>query len=454
MSLQVVILAAGQGKRMCSTLPKVLHPLAGRPLLKHVLDTARALYPEKLVVVYGYGGQQVQSAFSNQTDIFWVEQSEQQGTGHAVQQALPHLEGKGVTLVLYGDVPLISPTTLMHLYKTAQGAKTLALLTNTLKDPTGYGRIVRDDQNHVIRIVEHQDATVDEKTICEINTGLFATSTVALGEWLSELKNNNAQGEYYLTDIIELAVRDGFTVHSIQPRTHWEAEGANDPIQLAQLERYYQQEQAHFLLKSGVQLADPNRIDIRGIISHGQDVYIDVNCVFEGQVQLGNHVSIGANCVLKNVSLGDHVIIHPFCHLEDAEIGPRSLVGPYARLRPGTRLAAEVQIGNFVEIKKATIGPNSKVNHLTYIGDTLIGNHVNIGAGTITCNYDGINKSQTTIGDHAFIGSNTSLVAPVTIGAGATVGAGSVITRSVPDGQLSLTRSEQKTLPGWIRPKK
>lgn len=453
MSLQIVVLAAGQGKRMYSNLPKVLHRIAGKPLLGHVLDTARELSPDKLVVVYGHGGEQVRTAFVGQDDLAWAHQAEQLGTGHAVRQAMPHVQG-GVTLILYGDVPLTRKATLEKLLAATSHCTAVGLLTDYLPDPTGYGRIVRNGAHQVVRIVEQKDASEAERAINEINTGMMAVPTARLDAWLNELKNDNAQGEYYLTDIIALAVRDGLAVNAVQPDEHWEAEGINNKLQLAQLERIYQQNVARALLTTGVTLADPARIDVRGQLRHGKDVSIDVNCVFEGIVELGDNVSVGANCVLKNVRIADNAVIHPFCHLEDAEVGAASLIGPYARLRPGAQLAENVHVGNFVEIKKAQVGVGSKVNHLTYIGDASIGSGVNVGAGTITCNYDGVNKFRTVIGDNAFIGSNTCLVAPVEIGAGATTGAGSVITKSAPAGELSLSRAKQTTVSGWQRPQK
>lgn len=453
MSLQIVVLAAGQGKRMYSNLPKVLHRIAGKPLLGHVLDTARSLSPDRLVVVYGHGGDQVRAAFAGQEDLVWALQAEQLGTGHAVRQAMPHVQG-GVTMVLYGDVPLTRKETLERLLAATDHCSAVGLLTDYLPDPAGYGRIVRDADHNVVRIVEHKDASEAERAINEINTGMMAVPTARLESWLNELRNDNVQGEYYLTDIIALAVRDGLAVNAVQPAEHWEAEGINNKLQLAQLERIYQQNRAEKLLVAGVTLADPARIDIRGTLQHGQDVRIDVNCVFEGAVVLGNNVSIGANCVLRNVTIADNAVIHPFCHLEEAAVGAGSLIGPYARLRPGAQLADNVHIGNFVEIKKSDIGSGSKVNHLSYIGDATIGSAVNVGAGTITCNYDGVNKFRTVIGDQAFIGSNTSLVAPVEIGEGATTGAGSVITRNAPAGELTVARARQLTLAGWKRPQK
>jgi bifunctional UDP-N-acetylglucosamine pyrophosphorylase / glucosamine-1-phosphate N-acetyltransferase len=454
MSLSIVILAAGQGKRMYSKLPKVLHAIAGKPLLGHVIDTARELDPAKLVVVYGHGGDQVLAAFSGQNDLAWALQAEQLGTGHAVRQSLPHLDGEGTTLILYGDVPLTRRATLERLLDATRKGTALGLLTDFLPDPSGYGRIVRDANHHVTRIVEHKDANEAERAINEINTGMMAVPTAKLASWLNELRNDNAQGEYYLTDVIALAVRDGMAVNAVQPKAHWEAEGINNKLQLAQLERIHQANIANEMLVAGVTLADPARIDVRGTLSHGQDVRIDVNCIFEGKVELGQNVSIGANCILKNVKIADNAVIHPFCHLEDAVVGAGSLIGPYARLRPGAQLAENVHIGNFVEIKKAEVGVGAKVNHLTYIGDATVGSGSNVGAGTITCNYDGVNKFRTVIGENAFIGSNTCLVAPVEVGAGATTGAGSVITKNVPEGDLAVARGKQVTVTGWRRPSK
>ncbi|WP_255988152.1 bifunctional UDP-N-acetylglucosamine diphosphorylase/glucosamine-1-phosphate N-acetyltransferase GlmU [Chitinolyticbacter albus] len=451
-AVNVVILAAGQGKRMYSKCPKVLHRLAGKPLLGHVLDTARQLDPSRLVVVYGHGGDQVQAAFAGQEDLGWAHQAQQLGTGHALQQAVSQLEGD-VTLMLYGDVPLTRRSTLRALLDASHGGA-LGILTDVLEDASGYGRIVRDAAGNVLRIVEQKDCTQDEAAIREMNTGILALPTARLAGWLAELKNDNAQGEYYATDLIALAARDGVRIATVHPDHHWEAEGINNKLQLATLERIHQGEVARALLTAGVGLADPARIDVRGTLKHGQDCLIDVNCVFEGEVVLGNDVEIGANCVLKNVKIADGVVIHPYCHLEDAEIGANSLIGPYARLRPGAELAADVHIGNFVEVKKSTIGSGSKVNHLSYIGDTSMGAGVNVGAGTITANYDGVNKFRTTIEDGARIGSNNVLVAPVTIGAEATTGAGSVIGKDAPAGKLTVARARQVTLDGWQRPVK
>ncbi|MBM5574392.1 bifunctional UDP-N-acetylglucosamine diphosphorylase/glucosamine-1-phosphate N-acetyltransferase GlmU [Deefgea sp. CFH1-16] len=451
-ALNVVILAAGQGKRMYSSLPKVLHRLAGKPLVQHVIDTARQLQPQKMVIVYGHGGEQVQKQLAEQTDLAWACQAEQLGTGHALAQGVPQCVG-GITLMLYGDVPLTRLATIQALLAASSDGK-VGILTDILDDATGYGRIVRNAADQVTCIVEQKDCSIEQAKITEMNTGILALPTARLAGWLSELKNDNAQGEYYATDLIALAVRDGVEIATVQPLDHWEAEGINNKLQLASLERIYQGENAKALLTAGVGLADPARIDVRGTLTHGQDVFIDVNCIFEGQVVLGQGVSIGAHCVLKNVTIADGAVIHPFCHLEDAVVGAGSLIGPYARLRPGAQLAAQVHIGNFVEIKKSKVELGSKINHLSYIGDAQIGAGVNVGAGTITCNYDGVNKFTTVIEDNVFIGSNNCLVAPVTIGAGATTGAGSVISKNAPAGELTIARAKQLTLSGWQRPKK
>ncbi|WP_293934561.1 bifunctional UDP-N-acetylglucosamine diphosphorylase/glucosamine-1-phosphate N-acetyltransferase GlmU [Iodobacter sp.] len=450
--LDVVVLAAGQGKRMYSKIPKVLHRLAGKPLLGHVLDTARQLKPTKLVVVYGHGGQQVQEELLSSSDLAWAHQAEQLGTGHALAQAMPHLQSE-TTLMLYGDVPLTRLATLQALLEASIGGK-LGILTDILDDASGYGRIVRDAAAKVTCIVEQKDTTPEQAAIKEMNTGILALPTAKLAGWLAELKNDNAQGEYYATDLIALAVRDGIEIATVHPQDHWEAEGINNKVQLAQLECIYQREIAQSLMLAGVSLVDPNRIDVRGTLRHGMDVIIDVNCVFEGEVILGENVRIGANCVLKNVTINDDTIIHPFSHLEGAIVGKGNLIGPFARLRPGAELADDVHIGNFVEVKKATIGKGSKVNHLSYIGDTTMGSKVNVGAGTITANYDGVNKFRTVIEDEVRIGSNNVLVAPVTIGEGATTGAGSVIGKNAPAGELTVARARQVTLYGWKRPTK
>ena len=449
--MNVVILAAGQGKRMHSNLPKVLHPVAGKALAQHVIDTARSLMPEKLVVVYGHGGEAVRSTL-NETDVLWAKQEPQLGTGHAVAQALPELSGEGHTLVLYGDVPLTKASTLKRLLQA--GKDGLAILTVELVDPAGYGRIVRDASGQVQRIVEEKDATPQEKAIREVNTGIMAIPSARLAEWLGKLSNNNAQGEYYLTDVVALAVTEGVTIHTAQPDGEWEVLGVNSKVQLAELERVHQRNIADQMLVGGVRLADPNRIDVRGELSYGRDVAIDVGCVFEGKVELADAVEIGPYCVLKNVKVGAGTRIAAFCHFEDAIIGPDGVLGPYARLRPGTELGPEVHIGNFVEVKKSKLGANSKANHLAYIGDAEIGQRVNIGAGTITCNYDGANKFKTVIEDDAFIGSDTQLVAPVTVGRGATIGAGTTVTKNAPSDSLTVSRAKQMTISGWMRPKK
>jgi bifunctional UDP-N-acetylglucosamine pyrophosphorylase / glucosamine-1-phosphate N-acetyltransferase len=449
MSLDVVILAAGKGTRMYSSTPKVLHPLGGRPLLQHVIDTARRLSADRIVVVYGYGGGQVPSAFADD-HLRFIRQEPQLGTGHAVQQALPSITGDH-TLVLYGDVPLTRSETLSDALRDRDG---LSLITADLDDSTGYGRIVRDRSGRVVRIVEERDASPTEKAIREINTGILAAPTAKLRDWLKDLRDDNAQGEYYLTDIIERAVADGVPIHTVQPKDIWEILGVNSKQQLAELERVYQRTQATKLMASGVTLADPARIDIRGELTCEQDVSIDVNCVFEGKVALAAGVVVGANCVIKDAVVEAGTRILPFCHIDSAHIGPDARVGPYARLRPGTVLSAHAHVGNFVETKNAQLGEGSKANHLAYLGDTTIGRNVNIGAGTITCNYDGANKHQTVIEDDAFIGSDSQLVAPVTVGKGATIGAGSTIAKDAPAGELTVSRARQTTVKGWKRPVK
>ena len=451
--LSVVILAAGKGKRMVSDLPKVLHSVGGKPLLAQVLATAGGLKAAMRVVVYGHGGDQVKTALADEPGVAWVEQSEQLGTGHAVAQALPVLDDAGVTLVLYGDVPLTRQETLQPLVDQARQGR-LALLTVKLADPSGYGRIVRNELGQVCRIVEEKDATSAERTLREVNTGILAVSTAKLRGWVAELNNVNAQGEYYLTDIVALAVRDGVLIEAFIAPEAAEVQGVNDRRQLAELERFYQRRQAELLLDHGATLLDPARVEVRGEVTTGKDVVIDVNVIFEGVVQLGNRVRIGPFCVLKDAVIGDDVEIFSHSRIEGAAVGPGSQIGPFARLRPGSRLAAGVHIGNFVETKKTAIGPGSKVNHLSYLGDAAIGAGVNVGAGTITCNYDGANKHQTVIDDGAFIGSNSSLVAPVRIGKGATVGAGSAVGRDVPDGSLCLTRAPRKEVSHWERPVK
>jgi bifunctional UDP-N-acetylglucosamine pyrophosphorylase/glucosamine-1-phosphate N-acetyltransferase len=452
MKLGVVILAAGQGTRMRSALPKVLHTLAGRPLLQHVITTAKTLKPAKIVVVYGHGGERVPATFRDHA-LTWVEQTEQLGTGHAVEQALPVLNDVDRVLVLYGDVPLIAESTLSSLV-TAAADTDLALLTVELDDPTGYGRIVRVEGGGIQRIVEQKDAAPEELSIREINTGILVVDRPRLEHWIGQLENNNAQGEFYLTDIVEAAVKDGVEVRSAQPANLDEVKGVNDKVQLAQLERHYQQRQAVQLMRRGVSLMDPTRFDLRGTLSVGQDVEIDINVLLEGDVTLGDGVRIGANTVIRNSSVAEDTRILENCVIEEATIGRECCIGPFARIRPETALAKGVRIGNFVEIKKSDVNDGSKINHLSYVGDTSVGKRVNIGAGTITCNYDGANKHKTVIGDNAFIGSDTQLVAPVEVGAGATIGAGSTITQDAPPETLSLSRSKQVSMKGWRRPVK
>ncbi len=449
-SFNIIILAAGKGTRMHSDRPKVLHPLAGRPLLQHVLDTAVQLAPDKICVVYGHGGEMVPQAMTQYAADF-VLQEPQLGTGHAVQQALPKLHDRGLTLVLYGDVPLIQHTTLRQMLSKPDA---LTLLTVHLDNPTGYGRIVRDKADKVKSIVEEKDAAPEQHSIREVNTGILVAPTHLLRNWLAKLQNNNSQGEYYLTDIVAMAVAQGVTVHTVPAAHTWEVQGVNSKMQLAELERTWQREQAHHLLEQGVTLADPERLDVRGKLECGRDVEIDVGCIFEGEVHLANNVRVGAYCVIRNSSIASGTQIAPFSHIDQAEIGNNCHIGPYARIRPGSKLHNDVHIGNFVEVKNSEIAANSKANHLSYIGDSTVGSRVNIGAGTITCNYDGANKYRTIIGDDVFIGSDTQLVAPVKVGRGATIGAGSTITRDVPEGELTLSRSKQVTIPGWKRPVK
>jgi bifunctional UDP-N-acetylglucosamine pyrophosphorylase/glucosamine-1-phosphate N-acetyltransferase len=448
-NLNVVILAAGKGTRMHSGLPKVLHAVGGKPMLGHVIERSARLRPARTIVIYGHGGEAVPSAFA-QENVEFVRQEPQLGTGHAVQQALPHLNAGGMTLVLYGDVPLTRDVTLQNLLS-EQG---LRLLTATLGNPAGYGRIVRDKDGRIVRIVEEKDASTNEKAIREINTGILCAPTDMLRDWLAKLTNRNAQKEYYLTDIVSLAIDSETAVSSVQPVDEWEILGVNSKDQLAYLERVHQLQNARDKMAQGVTLADPWRFDVRGELHCGSDVFIDVNCIFEGKVRLADGVKIGAGCVLRDVEVGAGSEVAPYSHLDGAILGSHCRVGPFARLRPGTRLADEVHVGNFVETKASELGHRSKANHLSYIGDTTIGSGVNIGAGTITCNYDGANKYRTVIEDDAFIGSDTQLVAPVTVGRGATIGAGSTITKDAPADALTLSRAKQVTIPGWRRPAK
>lgn len=451
--MNIVILAAGMGKRMNSDLPKVLHPLAGKSLLGHVVDTARTLDPQRLVVVYGHGGEQVQAAFAGQTDVQWALQSPQLGTGHAVAQAVPMLVDDVPTLILYGDVPLVKASTLQRLAEAAKGGK-LALLSQHVADPTGYGRVVRDAAGNVSRIVEQKDADAETLKINEVNTGILVCPTRPLKRWLTALKNDNAQGEYYLTDVIAAAVADGTGVVTAHPDAEWETLGVNSKTQLAFLERRHQRNLADRLTDSGVMLADPDRIDIRGTLECGRDVSIDVGCVFEGTVRLGKGVKIGPNCVLKDCTLADGSQVQAMSVIDSAEVGAQGRIGPFARLRPGTKLGEDSHIGNFVELKNASTGTGSKINHLSYVGDAEIGSRVNIGAGTITCNYDGVNKHKTIIEDDVFVGSDSQLVAPVTVRRGATLAAGTTLTREAPADSLTLSRVPQTTKSEWKRPQR
>ncbi|WP_290611987.1 bifunctional UDP-N-acetylglucosamine diphosphorylase/glucosamine-1-phosphate N-acetyltransferase GlmU [Arsukibacterium sp. UBA3155] len=455
MALNVVILAAGKGTRMKSDLPKVLHKVAERPMVQHVIDTARALGAEKPQLVYGYGAEALKVAMGEQP-LHWVLQAEQLGTGHAVAQANPNIADDDTVLVLYGDVPLTRLETLQQLLA-VKPANGLAILTVNLANPSGYGRIMRDGENNsgkVVGIVEQKDANATQLLISEVNSGIMALPGKQLKAWLGKLSNSNAQGEYYLTDVIAMAHRDGVEIATAQPQDAMEVEGANNRVQLAALERAYQQRKAQELMLSGANLRDPARLDIRGTVEVGNDVMIDINVIFEGTVVLGKGVSIGANCILKDCTIGDNTEIKPNSMIEQATVGSDCSVGPYARLRPDSVMLDDSHVGNFVEMKKTTLGKGSKANHLTYLGDAVIGSKVNVGAGTITCNYDGANKFVTTIHDGAFIGSNSSLVAPVTVGVNATVGAGSVLTRDAGDGELVVARAKQRHIEGWQRPVK
>ena len=452
MNLSVIILAAGAGTRMRSYKPKVLHRLAGKPMVEHVYDTSRELGADHIHVVYGHGGDMLKQECAH-FDVQWALQAEQLGTAHAVEQASVNVADDDIALILYGDVPLISADTLKQLIANVSGDD-IALLTVVLDDPTGYGRIVRDVDDNVIAIVEHKDASDDVKKITEVNTGIMAVRAGYLNACIRKIENDNAQGEFYLTDVIALAVNDGNHVHATHAHNRYEVEGVNDRRQLARLERVHQRNIADRLLTDGVMLADPERIDVRGKLIAGKDSFIDINCVFEGEVSIGDNVSIGAGCVIRNTRIGDDVIIKPYTVIEDAVMEPGSDAGPFARLRPGAVLKKNSHVGNFVEVKNTVLGDGSKVGHLTYLGDSEIGRDVNIGAGTITCNYDGANKHKTVIKDGAFIGSDTQLVAPVTVGENATIGAGSTITRDADADALTLSRSAQKTVAGWTRPTK
>ncbi|MGE4316009.1 bifunctional UDP-N-acetylglucosamine diphosphorylase/glucosamine-1-phosphate N-acetyltransferase GlmU [Acinetobacter sp.] len=451
MSTSVIILAAGKGTRMRSSLPKVLQPLAGRPLLGHVIETAKKLNAKNIITIFGHGGNLVQQAFAHE-NVQWVEQAEQLGTGHAVKVTLPVLPTDGVSLILSGDVPCISRDTLEKLLAVSRETG-IGLVTLTLADATGYGRIVREN-NKIQAIVEHKDASDAQRQIKEINTGIYCVSNAKLHQWLPKLSNNNAQGEYYLTDIVAMAIADGLEVASVEPERAFEVEGVNDRIQLAALEREFQAYQAKLLMQQGVHIIDPSRFDLRGKLTTGQDVRIDINVIIEGDCELGNNVEIGAGCVIKNTKIASGTKVQPYSIFDNAVVGEDTQIGPFARLRPGAKLANDVHIGNFVEVKNSTIGLGSKANHFTYLGDAEVGAGSNIGAGTITCNYDGANKFKTIIGDSAFIGSNSSLVAPVSIGNGATVGAGSVITRDVAENSLAFERSKQVAKENYQRPQK
>ena len=453
--IDIIILAAGKGTRMKSTLPKVLHKLAGKSLLQHVIDSANNVQAANITVVTGHGSDQVRSTVSSAgtSPLNYVEQTEQLGTAHAVQMAVPNVGNGGTSLILYGDVPLILPETILDMLS-AVSDNSMSLLTVTLDDPTGYGRILRDESGQVTAIVEQKDASTEQLKVTEVNTGVMALKTEQLKQWLPQINNNNAQGEYYLTDLIALARNHGVRVETKQPQSVEEVEGVNNRVQLSTLERYYQKQQAQKLMVAGVTLADPERIDVRGNLSTGNDNYIDINAVFEGNVTLGSNVSIGPNCQIIDSYIGDGVEIKANSIIEQSKVADHAVVGPFARLRPGTVLAEYTKVGNFVETKNTQVGKGSKINHLSYVGDSELGEGVNVGAGTITCNYDGVNKHKTVLGDNSFIGSNSSLVAPVKIGKNATVGAGSTITKDIPDNQLGLTRASQKTISDWQRPTK
>lgn len=449
--LNIVILAAGQGTRMKSQHPKVLHPLGGKPLLGHVIETARSLKPEKIIVVYGHGGEQVPATMGNE-DVIWIEQAEQLGTGHAVVQAMPEIDDNSTILILYGDVPLLRDSTMAELVRIGESG--FGLLTVHVTDPGGYGRIVRGQHGSVERIVEEKDANENERKISEVNSGIMCTGAKQMRAWLSQLENKNAQKEYYLTDTIAMAVKTGISVKTTHPEAEAEVAGVNSRSQLAELERYYQRQLAEQLMAAGVTISDPARLDIRGEVTSGQDVTLDVNVVLMGKVKLGNNVRIGPGCFISDCEIGDNVEVKAMSVIEKSAIEAGAVIGPFARLRPGARLAANVHIGNFVEIKNSHIGKGSKVNHLSYVGDTTIGTGVNIGAGTITANYDGANKHRTVIEDNASVGSNSVLVAPIKVSKGATLGAGTILRKDAPAGELTMSVSKQKTISGWKRPTK
>jgi len=450
--LSIVILAAGEGQRMKSALPKVLQPLAGRALLEHVIDTARSLAPQAIHVVYGHGGERVRSALAG-APVSWTLQAQQLGTGHALLQAMPQIPDDHRVLVLYGDVPLIGRATLLQLLELA-GADALSLLTARFDEPDGYGRVVRSTRGLVQKIIEQKDATARERAIRECNTGVLVSPARRLRSWLARLTTANSQGEYYLTDVIALAVKQKVPVRALLTSQPSEVLGVNDKAQLAQLESLCRTRRAEELLAAGVTLADPSRVDVRGTLTHGRDVFVDVNVIFEGRVTLGDRVHIGAGCVVRDSEIGADTQVHPHCVIEGAVIGPACLIGPFARLRPAATLAAEVHVGNFVEVKNSRLGAGSKANHLAYVGDAQLGSRVNVGAGTIVANYDGAAKHQTTVGDDVHTGSNSVLVAPIIVGAGATIAAGSTVTREVPPGKLTIARAPQTTVEGWQRPSK
>ncbi|HDL5138997.1 TPA: bifunctional UDP-N-acetylglucosamine diphosphorylase/glucosamine-1-phosphate N-acetyltransferase GlmU [Mannheimia haemolytica] len=449
--LSVVILAAGKGTRMYSDLPKVLHPVAGKPMVKHVIDTAKQLDAQQIHLIYGHGADLLKARLSEEP-VNWVFQAEQLGTGHAMQQAAPFFADDENIVMLYGDAPLITKATLERLIA-AKPENGIALLTVELENPTGYGRIIRENGS-VVAIVEQKDANEAQLKVKEVNTGVMVASGASFKKWLKNLNNNNAQGEYYITDVIAMANQEGFKVQAVQATEFMEVEGANNRLQLAALERFYQKREAEKLLLAGVTIIDPSRFDLRGTVTHGKDVQIDVNVILEGEIKLGNNVKIGAGCVLKNCEIGDNVEIKPYSVIEDSIVGAKSAIGPFSRLRPGTELAEETHIGNFVEIKKATISKGSKVNHLTYVGDAEIGKECNIGAGVITCNYDGANKFKTIIGDNVFVGSDSQLIAPVTIASGSTIGAGATVTKDIAENELVISRVPQRHIQGWQRPTK